>query len=235
MGYRTSSTDRTRIYIQTALCTPEAEALAQAQALSHQLQEPVGLIVNTTEGLPPEALVRLAQASADQQAVIECTFDTLNNQGVTLIILHGAGNKEAKQALRRCRQLGHCYPHLSFVSLGSTVSGATLKQAVERTLATFLGQLRDWRDPTTYHALWLTALGAGMATGLLGLLGLVQTLVSGDGLWPALALALGGSVVTAGLLLWKMKSGATPRPIAHYMNHPHCQNILFHWQARMWK
>ena len=232
MGYINTGDQNTRIYVQTGMNTKPEDAMKNAQALSNVVGEPVGVIVNSTQGLPSDVEEYLPKAPSLKDALNEYTYQTLNEQGAKMIALHSAGNEDAKKALQLGQSLGHHYSNLSFVSLGSPVSGSELKTVTNNTQANYLGQVNDWRDPVTYSGLFLIGLGA---TGAVGAVGAGQAVLAGSAAGPAGWMALGGSAAAAGLLGLGKLGVDTYHPLNSYIAKPQAQSIMFNWKAKQGK
>ncbi len=165
MGYINLDDKSTRIYVQTGMKTTTEDAIKNAQALSKVVNEPVGAIVNGTQGLPADIGEYLLSPPNIKDALTEYTLQTLNKQGNKLIVMHSAGNEDAKKALQLGHQLGHQYSNLSFVSLASPVSNTIMRQSVTQTQGQYMGQVNDWRYPVTYSKTAVTGVACGLLIG----------------------------------------------------------------------
>jgi filamentous hemagglutinin len=227
MGYINTDDKNTRIYVQTGMQTKPEDALKNAQALSQLVKEPVGVIVNGTQGLPKDVEEYLPKAPSVKDALNEYTYQALNKKGDTLVVLHSAGNEDAKKALQLGQQLGHQYNNLSFLSLASPNSDSVMRSATTNT--NYLGQVNDWRDPVTYSKLFLTGLGVSGAVGAVGAVGAGQAVLAGAAAGPAGWMALGGSATAAGLLGLGKLAVDTIHPFPNYLAKPQSQSIMFDW------
>jgi filamentous hemagglutinin len=234
MGYINTDDKNTRIYVQTGMQTKPEDALKNAQSLSKVVGEPVGVIVNSTQGLDKDVQEFLPKAPSIKDALNEYTYQTLNKQGDKLVVMHSAGNEDAKKALQLGQQLGHQYSNLSFVSLGSPVSNSIMRQNVTQTQAQYLGQVNDWRDPVTNPTLWVTGSAALLAGGA----------AAGVALAPATggtSLYAYGSALMGGGLGGGLGGGAIVYGINNihlmekYIAKPQTQSIMFNWQAKQGK
>ena len=232
MGYLNLDGKDTRIYVQTGMQTKPDDALKNAQALSQIMREPVGAIVNSTQGLGKDIEEYLPKAPSLKDALNEYTYQVLNAQGDKLVVLHSAGNEDAKKALQLGQSLGHQYGSLSFVSLGSPLSNSVMRHSVTQPGATYLGQVNDWRDPVTFSGLFLTSVGVSGAVGALGTIGAAQAILVGAAAGPAGWMAIGGSATAAGLVgLGKLAVDAY-HPLDNYITKPQAQSILFNWARK---
>jgi len=226
MGYIIPE-DNTRIYVQTGMRTTPEDALKNAQAISQIVKEPVGVIVNGTQGLAKDVEEHLPKAPTLKDALNEYTYQTLNDKGPGLVVLHSAGNEDAKKALQLGEQLGHQYNNLSFLSLGSPVSGSMLKSTTNNTNANYLGQVNDWRDPVTYSKT-AAALGGGsfLAGGALFVTGIFTA--------NPLLLYSGGSMAAgaAGAAGYGIQN---IHPLDNYLAKPQTQSIMFDWKSKQKK
>jgi filamentous hemagglutinin len=227
MGYINTDEKNTRIYVQTGMQTTPEDALKNAQALSQIVKEPVGVIVNSTQGLPKDVEEYLPKAPTIKDALNEYTYQTLNKNDPKLIVLHSAGNEDAKKALQLGQQLGHQYNNLSFLSLASPNSDSVMRTST--TNANYLGQVNDWRDPVTYSKLFLTSIGASGAVGAVGAIGAGQAVLAGAAAGPAGWMAIGGSATTAGLLGLGKYGVDNIHPLTNYLSKPKSQSIMFDW------
>ena len=223
MGYIIPE-ENTRIYVQTGMRTTPEDALKNAQAISQIVKEPVGVIVNGTQGLAKDVEEYLPKAPTLKDALNEYTYQTLNDKGPGLVVLHSAGNEDAKKALQLGEQLGHQYNNLSFLSLGSPVSGSMLKSTTNNTNANYLGQVNDWRDPVTYGKT-AAALGGGsfLAGGALFVTGILTA--------NPLLLYSGGSMA-AGAAGYGIQN---IHPLDNYLAKPQTQSIMFDWKSKQKK
>ena len=73
MGYLNLDDKDTRIYVQTGMQTMPDDALKNAQALSQIMREPVGAIVNSTQGLGKDIEEYLPKAPTLKDALNEYT------------------------------------------------------------------------------------------------------------------------------------------------------------------
>ena len=106
MGYINTDEKNTRIYVQTGMQTTTEDALKNAQALSQIVKEPVGVIVNGTQGLHKDVEEYLPKAPTVKDALNEYTYQTLNKKGDNMVVLHSAGNEDAKKALQLGQKWG---------------------------------------------------------------------------------------------------------------------------------
>ena len=220
MGYIVTDTN-TRIYVQTGMQAKPEDALKNAQALSQIVKEPVGVIVNGTQGLPKDVEEYLPKAPTVKDALNEYTYQTLNKNSPSLVVLHSAGNEDAKKALQLGQQLGHQYSNLSFVSLASPVSNSTLQTATNNTQANYLGQVNDWRDPVTYSKTAAALGGSGfLAGGALFVTGIFTAnpvlLYTGGSMAAGAAGAAGAGIQYV-------------HPLTNYIAKPQSQSIMFDW------
>ena len=235
MGYINTDDKNTRIYVQTGMQTKPEDALKNAQALSQIVKEPVGVIVNGTQGLPKDVEEYLPKAPSVKDALNEYTYQALNKKGDTLVVLHSAGNEDAKKALQLGQQLGHQYNNLSFLSLASPNSDSVMRSATTNT--NYLGQVNDWRDPVTFSkTAGATAVGsaaAGLVSG--GIYGattgasLGATAGAAGGPLGAIFLgAVGGAVgaIPGALGYYGLQ---TYHPFTNYIAKPQSQSIMFDW------
>ena len=228
MGYLNLDGKGTRIYVQTGMQTKPDDALKNAQTLSRILGEPVGVIVNSTQGLGKDIEEYLPKAPSLKDALNEYTYQVLNAQGDKLVVLHSAGNEDAKKALQLGQSLGHQYGSLSFVSLGSPLSNSVMRHSVTQPGAMYLGQVNDWRDPVTHPALWV----AGTATMAASGFGATQAILVGAAAGPAGWIAIGGSAAAVGLLTLGKLGVNVYHPLDNYITKPQAQSILFNWARK---
>ena len=228
MGYIVPD-NNTRIYVQTGMQTTPEDALKNAQAISQIVKEPVGVIVNGTQGLPTDVAEYLPKAPNVKDALNEYTYQTLNDKGPSLVVLHSAGNEDAKKALQLGQQLGHQYNNLSFVSLASPNSDSVMRSTTTNTNSNYLGQVNDWRDPVTYSKLFITSL---VTSGAVGAVGAGQSVLAGTAAGPAGWMALGGAATAAGLLGLGKYGVDTYHHLTNYIAKPQTQSIMFDWKAK---
>jgi filamentous hemagglutinin len=229
MGYIVTDTN-TRIYVQTGMQTKPEDALKNAQALSQIVKEPVGVIVNGTQGLPKDVEEYLPKAPNVKDALNEYTYQTLNKNSPSLVVLHSAGNEDAKKALQLGQQLGHQYSNLSFLSLASPNSDSVMRSTTTNTNANYLGQINDWRDPVTNPKLWVAGTGALAIGGLVG--GVVLAPATGGGSLYAYGSALIGGGIGGGAIVTGIN---TIHPLDNYLAKPQTQSIMFDWKAKQKK
>lgn len=209
------------------------DAAKSAQFLRELLKQPTGYLNNATDGLAGDVGEYLPNSLAKKDVLNEYTYRTLNEKGPTLIVLHSAGNEDAKKALAAGALYGHEYNNLSFVSLGSPVSDRAMKNSVTGASASYLGQVNDWRDPLTYSK---TASVVTVGTGVAGLgagiwAGASYGAGMGSGLGPLGAIfggAVGGAVgvIPGGAGLYGLQKY---HPFEQYIGKPQSQAILFDW------
>ena len=229
MGYIVTDTN-TRIYVQTGMQTKPEDALKNAQALSQIVKEAVGVIVNGTQGLPKDVEEYLPKAPSVKDALNEYTYQTLNKNSPSLVVLHSAGNEDAKKALQLGQQLGHQYSNLSFLSLASPNSDSVMRSTTTNTNANYLGQINDWRDPVTNPKLWVAGTGALAIGGLVG--GVVLAPATGGGSLYAYGSALIGGGIGGGAIVTGIN---TIHPLDNYLAKPQTQSIMFDWKAKQKK
>ena len=223
MGYIVTDTN-TRIYVQTGMQTKPEDALKNAQALSQIVKEPVGVIVNGTQGLPKDVEEYLPKAPTIKDALNEYTYQTLNKNSPSLVVLHSAGNEDAKKALQLGQQLGHQYSNLSFLSLASPNSDSVMRSTTTNTKSNYLGQVNDWRDPVTNPKLWVAGTGALAAGGLVG--GVMLAPATGGGSLYGYFSALIGGGIGGGIGVNNLN---TYHPLTNYIAKPQSQSIMFDW------
>ena len=233
MGY-VNMNGQARVLVQTGMDNTRQDAGVSAQALSKTLGGvSTGYINNGTEGLVGDFGEYLPNSLGKKDVLNEYTYRTLNAQGPTLIVMHSAGNEDARKALEAGALYGHTYDNLSFVSMGSPVSNSVMKQSVTNAGASYLGQVNDWKDPATYSK---TAGAVTIGSGLAGLGAGIWAGASygagvGVGLGPLGAIAgaaVGGAVgaVPGGLTLYGL---ITYHPLQQYIAKPQAQSIMFDW------
>ncbi len=231
MGYINTDDKNTRIYVQTGMNTKPEDALKNAQTLSKVVGEPVGVIVNGTQGLGNDVQEYLPKAPSIKDALNEYTYQTLNKQGDKLVVMHSAGNEDANKALQLGQQLGHQYSNLSFVSLGSPVSNSIMRQNVTQTQAQYLGQVNDWRDPVTNPTLWVTGTAALLAGGAAAGFALAPA-TGGTSLYAYGSALMGGGLgggLGGGTIVYGINNY---HPMDQYIAKPQAQSIMFNWQAK---
>jgi filamentous hemagglutinin len=192
-----------------------------------------GYINNGTEGLVGDVGEYLPNSVSKKDVLNEYTYRTLNAQGPTLIVMHSAGNEDAKKALQVGAMYGHTYDNLSFVSLGSPVGNNVMQQSVTGAGANYLGQVSDWKDPVTYSKATTTVtLGsflAGAGTGA------VYGATYGPTLLPVLgpaapavvaAVVAAGGLVPTAVSLIAMKYS---HPFEKYIAKPQTQSMMLDW------
>lgn len=229
MGYIVTDTN-TRIYVQTGMQTKPEDALKNAQALSQIVKEPVGVIVNGTQGLPKDVEEYLPKAPNVKDALNEYTYQTLNKNSPSLVVLHSAGNEDAKKALQLGQQLGHQYSNLSFLSLASPNSDSVMRSTTTNTNANYLGQINDWRDPVTNPKLWVVGTGAALVGGAAA--GVALAPVTGGGSLYGYFTALIGGGIGGGIGVYGIQN---IHPLDNYLSKPQTQSIMFDWKAKQKK
>jgi len=230
MGYINIDDQSTRIYVQTGMNTKPEDALKNAQALSKLLGEPVGVIVNSTQGLPNDVQEYLPKAPSLKDALNEYTYQTLNQQGGKMVVMHSAGNEDANKALQLGQTLGHQYGDLSFISLGSPVSDSIMRQGVTQSQAQYLGQVNDWRDPVTNPTLWVAGTGALLISGAIA--GTILAPATGGGSLGVYFTTLAGGGIGGGIGLYGINNY---HPLDKYIAKPQAQSIMFNWQSKQGK
>ena len=230
MGYLNLDGKDTRIYVQTGMQTKPDDALKNAQALSQILGEPVGAIINSTQGLGKDIEEYLPKAPSLKDALNEYTYQVLNAQGDKLVVLHSAGNEDAKKALQLGQSLGHQYGSLSFVSLGSPLSNSVMRHSVTQPGATYLGQVNDWRDPVTHPALWVAGTATMAVGGLVAGVALAPA-TGGTSLYAYFSALVGVSIVGIGGGAG-LHSLNNYHPFDKYITKPQAQSILFDWAKK---
>ena len=225
MGDLNLSDEQTRIYVQTGIDNARVDAAASAQALGALLAQPVGYINNGTEGLSDDVGEYLPSSLGLKDVLNEYTLRTLDAKGPTLIVLHSAGNEDARKALLAGSLYDHRYANLSFVSLASPVGSRAMQAAVTQGQAAYLDQVADWRDPVTYSKTAGTAILGSLlgSTGYGALQGCAYGLfgcVSG-GATGAFFGAIPGLLGHFGLINY--------HPFEQYIAKPQTRSILFDW------
>lgn len=221
-----------RVYFQNGMNTTTPHAQQGAALLGSYFNMPTGWIANDTAGLPGDLGEYLPVSLGLKDILTEYDLRQINAQGPSLIVMHSAGNEDARKALEIGSLHGHQYENLSFISLGSPVSATRLEAAFNQAGAGFIGQVNDWRDPVTYSR---TAGTVSVASFLGGLgYGAVQGCGAGaSGGW--LGCVFGGITGAA--------AGAVPgvagffsmntyHPFEQYMTRPDTQQLLQQWQLR---
>ena len=232
MGYLKVDDQETRIYIEDGMDFPLQKIIKNAKILQALVGKPVGAIVQGTQGLSDGARVPLLQASMDADALNEYTYRSLNDQGATLIVTHGAGNNDAVKAMQLGKQLGHQYPNLSLLSLGSPLSDRKMQVASSDAGVNYLGQVNDWRDPVTHPKLWVLGTGVAGVGGLAA--GIAAAPNTGGGSLIAYISAFSGGSFGFGVGLG-MGSGLGVLAInkyhamSNYFSKPKSQSIMFDW------
>lgn len=233
MGYRNITDQETRIYVQTGMKNTPDDAEQSAIALGRLLGQPVGYINNGTEGLPSDVGEYLPDSVSRKDVLNEYTLRTLNSKGPTLIVLHSAGNEDARKALLVGALYGHQYENLSFVSVGSPVSDGALQATFRLGGAKYLSQISDWKDPITYSktagvvsvSSFLGGIGYGAVQGCAaGANGLLLGCIFTGGLGAVVGAVGGGIPFAAGYLSLKYY-----HPFEQYIAKPQTQSILFDW------
>ncbi len=231
MAYSDLGNKNVRVYFQNGVDNSPPEVVKSAQSLSKVLGEPAGYIYNATHGVAADTVEYLPEGLSLKDALNEQTYREINAKGPTLVVIHSAGNEDAKKALEVGAALGHSYDNLSVISVGSPVSAKTLQSATEQTGATFLGQVNDWKDPVTYSKTAATsALGLTGTGGLIG----IQTGINISAPWGLAAGPLGG--FAAGLIGGAVGGGSillgikTYHPFEQYLKKPQAQSIIFDWK-----
>lgn len=174
MGYTTPNAN-TNVYFANGMDNTPKQALQSAEAIASLIHQPVGMIINSTDGISGDTKEYLDTAFSTKEILNEYTYRKLNNtanEPIT-IITHSAGNEDAKKAISLGVSEGHSYPNLQFISVGSPISSGILEKTFTGAGATYIGQVNDWRDPVTYSksaaigALGVTAAGVykGVAAG----------------------------------------------------------------------
>ena len=222
MGYINTDDKNTRIYVQTGMQTKPEDALKNAQALSQIVKEPVGVIVNGTQGLPKDVEEYLPKAPSVKDALNEYTYQALNKKGDTLVVLHSAGNEDAKKALQLGQQLGHQYNNLSFLSLASPNSDSVMRSTTTNT--NYLGQVNDWRDPVTNPTAWVVGTGAALVGGAAA--GIALAPVTGGGSLYGYFTGLIGGGIGGGIGVYGIQN---IHPFTNYIAKPQSQSIMFDW------
>lgn len=229
MGYKNLTDQETRIYVQTGMNNGRSDADQSAIALSKVLGQRVGYINNGTEGLNGDVGEYLPDSVSKKDVLNEYTLRTLDSKGSTLVVLHSAGNEDARKALQVGALYGHQYDNLSFLSVGSPVSDSALKTAIGQGGAQYLGQVNDWRDPITYSKA-AEVVSVGSFLGGLGY-GEVQGCAAGASGGPLGCLfsggtgaVVGGIPFVAGYLSLKYY-----HPFEQYIAKPQTQSIMFDW------
>jgi filamentous hemagglutinin len=221
MGY-VNIDGQARVFVQTDMDNSRQDAGTSAQALSQVLGGVnTGYLNNGTEGIRGDVGEYLPNSLNKKDVLNEYTYRTLNAQGPTLIVTHSAGNEDARKALQAGALFGKTYDNLSFVSLGSPVSGSVMQQSVMGAGANYLGQVNDWRDPVTYSK---TAAVVGGSSFLAGGALFVTGIFTAN---PALLYAGGsmaaGAAGAAGYGIQKI------HPFPQYITKPQSQSIMFDW------
>ena len=166
MGYIPSN-EKTTVYFANGMDNTSPQALQSAYAISLLIHQPVGLIINSTDGIPGDTQEYLDSAFRMKDILNEYTYRKINNTAdeTITVVMYGAGNEDAKKALTLGKGEGYTYPNLQFVSVGSPISSSALEKTFHEAGASYIGQVNDWRDPVTYSkstvigALGVTAVG----------------------------------------------------------------------------
>ena len=166
MGYITPN-EKTTVYFANGMDNTSPQALQSAHAISLLIHQPVGLIINSTDGIPGDTQEYLDSAFRMKDILNEYTYRKINNTAdeTITVVMYGAGNEDAKKALTLGKGEGYTYPNLQFVSVGSPISSSALEKTFHEAGASYIGQVNDWRDPVTYSkstvigALGVTAVG----------------------------------------------------------------------------
>ena len=228
MGY-VNINGQARVLVQTGMDNTRQDAGVSAQALSKTLGGvSTGYINNGTEGLVGDFGEYLPNSLGKKDVLNEYTYRTLNAQGPTLIVMHSAGNEDARKALEAGALYGHTYDNLSFVSMGSPVSNSVMKQSVTNAGASYLGQVNDWKDPVTNPKLWVAGTLAALVGGTVA--GVALAPATGGGSLYAYGTALMGGGLGGSLGGGSIVFGITNfHPLQQYIAKPQAQSIMFDW------
>ena len=224
MGYFKVDDRDTRIYIEAGMNAPLKQSIKDAQILQALVGKPAGAIVQGTQGLPDGTHGSLLQVTMDADTLNEYTYRSLNDQGPTLIVTHSAGNNDAVKAMQLGKQLGHQYPNLSLLSLGSPLPDRKMKVASSDAGVNYLGQVNDWRDPVTHPKVWVLGAGVAVVGGLAA--GIATAPATGGGLLYAFGSALFGGGVIGGAIVHGVDEY---HAMEKYLTKPAAKSIMFDW------
>lgn len=150
MGYYTTS-ENTRIYFQDGAKNNAPNAKVASELLSGLLGEPVGIIVNDSNGIANDAAEYLYGRLPAKVVLNEYTYRVLNAQNdATMVITHGAGNCDAYDALEAGYLFDQQYQNLTFLSVGSSVESRKLQSVLGKNGARYLKQINHGFDVATY-------------------------------------------------------------------------------------
>lgn len=222
-------TGNTRVLVQTRMSVMSKNARESAELLSRTLRANAGYINNETDGIAGLVGGYLPNSRTEKDVLNEYTYRTLNAQGATLIITHGAGNEDARKALQVGVLYGHSYENLSFFSVGSPVPSSVLEKAVTRAGGTYMGQVNDWWDPMTYSKTAGTAVVGSFVGGLV--LGAVQGCAecASTGLLGCISWAAAGAAPGAAAGVMSVLGLGSFHPFQQYLAKPKVQSIMFDW------
>ena len=171
MGY-VNSDENTRVYFANGMDNNSQQALNSAKNIESLVNQPVGSIINSTDGIVGDVKEYLEQYNI-KDVLNEYTYRKLNDltpKGeTTTIIMHSAGNADAVKAISIGNKQGYSYPNLQFVSAGSPVSKSYLNNVFTSAGSSLVGQINDWKDPVTHSkTVGVAVIGIGLVGGYLG-------------------------------------------------------------------
>ncbi|TXI31533.1 MAG: hypothetical protein E6Q58_05065 [Niabella sp.] len=153
MNYYTFEGKQTHIYIQSGL--KRYIPIESTDKFTQTIWQKMGMIVSDdTHNLHEAEIVRnLPGLGFKRKDVLhESIYRKLNTQDLPLLIIaYDQGGAEAYTALKLGQHFGHRYPHLSFVTVGSSsVNGKNFQTVCQAVDAHYLGNIADQRDPCLY-------------------------------------------------------------------------------------
>lgn len=167
MGY-INNDENTRVYFANGMDNTSEQSKASAIAISELIKQPVGSIINSTDGIANDTKEYINSSYSIKDILNEYTYRKINDTATSLvtIITHSAGNEDLNKAIGLGVKEGYSYPNLQVISVGSPVSTSTLSKTVSSANGTFVGQVNNWKDPVTYSKTAATAAIASTAFGV---------------------------------------------------------------------
>ena len=235
MGY-INNDENTRVYFANGMDNTAPQALQTAKNIESLVNQPVGSIVNSTDGIVGD-VAEYIQGYSTKDVLNEYTYRKLNNNTPigekTTVIMHSAGNPDTAKAIDLGVKQGYSYPNLQFVSAGSPSSEKYLRSIFNSAGSTLVGQVNDWKDPVTHSkTVAIGALGITAATTYFGgtlISPLIETSSSlplvnfatgliNAGVGASVGASVGGGSILGGVKLY--------HPMDKYLEKPELQDMI---------
>jgi hypothetical protein len=194
----------TNIFYQSGMQNNHNTASKSASLISDAISQGVGLIINNSAGINTKD--GYAKDVAEYLPNILTLKDVLNGevyqqianngQQKNLIIMHSAGNSDAiKSAQVLALNNVNLNNKIDFISVGSPLSNAQLKEVIEPIGGNVLGSYNSMLDPVTHPKIWVAGTAGLFGAGIIyGASAGASATLSGSGLEAYFTGLIGGGI-----------------------------------------